>query len=320
MHRDEPIFIVGVARSGTTLLQVMLGSLPRVAALPELHYAARFLPHRDRWEPIDRDRLLELLTILRDDELDMYEDVGWDFEQIVSQALANGPTTLAHVFRVLMEDFARRSGKARWSEKSPGQLPQSAVELAPDALIVHIIRDPRAALASQIAVPFLPYSPRQLATQWARFNLAAARWGQQPDHAHRYLRIRHEDLVADPEATAKLVCAHIGENFEPTMLAGGKESSSVPDVGLPWQSGALESVRAPSRRHLSPIARIQMAPLVDGAVQTLGYERETRTRRILGRAVNRFPDPTARQSRRAAPVTPVEVARGGSAAEKLRQV
>ena len=38
---DLPIFVIGFQRSGTTLLQSLLGAHPRIAAPPETHYIAR---------------------------------------------------------------------------------------------------------------------------------------------------------------------------------------------------------------------------------------------------------------------------------------
>lgn len=44
---DAPLFVIGFQRSGTTLLQALLGAHPRIAAPPEIYYVARVAEHQD---------------------------------------------------------------------------------------------------------------------------------------------------------------------------------------------------------------------------------------------------------------------------------
>jgi len=46
---ERPIFVVGFQRSGTTLLQSLLGAHPRIAAPPEVHFFFRIHQLRDYW-------------------------------------------------------------------------------------------------------------------------------------------------------------------------------------------------------------------------------------------------------------------------------
>ena len=46
---ERPIFVVGFQRSGTTLLQSLLGAHPRIAAPPEVHFFFRIYGLRDYW-------------------------------------------------------------------------------------------------------------------------------------------------------------------------------------------------------------------------------------------------------------------------------
>jgi hypothetical protein len=91
----------------------------------------------------------------------------------------------------------------------------------PDARYVHIVRDGRDAALSMLAMRRKP-----------RFNLARPRgvgdfacaWQKEIRGArafgvgHPYLELRYEDLVAEPEARLRDVCAFLDIEFEPRML------------------------------------------------------------------------------------------------------
>src|SRR5579884_827441 len=46
---SAPIFVVGFQRSGTTLLQALLGAHPRIASPPETYFITRIYHLRDYW-------------------------------------------------------------------------------------------------------------------------------------------------------------------------------------------------------------------------------------------------------------------------------
>jgi hypothetical protein len=53
-----PIFVVGFPRSGTTLLQAIIGSHPRIASPPEMHYLRRVAALADYWGDLTDDDVL----------------------------------------------------------------------------------------------------------------------------------------------------------------------------------------------------------------------------------------------------------------------
>src|SRR6202008_1046988 len=86
--------------------------------------------------------------------------------------------------------------------------------LFPDAIWIHLVRDGRDAALSFLELPegfsgktwALPRTPAQFAARWRTEILAARKLGR---HAgDRYLELRYEDLVAEPEQRLKLVTEH----------------------------------------------------------------------------------------------------------------
>ena len=57
MVRHHPIFIVGMPRSGTTLLSTLLSAHPSISILPETHLLTRWLPRRWRRREVSRTDL-----------------------------------------------------------------------------------------------------------------------------------------------------------------------------------------------------------------------------------------------------------------------
>ncbi|MBV9254358.1 MAG: sulfotransferase, partial [Actinobacteria bacterium] len=117
----RPIFVVGYERSGTTLLQAMLGAHPHIAAPPELHYLLRIGELRDYYGDLADDASLRhALHDTLNPPLDILAGCGFD-EDVLFEAARPTDRSYRALLQVVMDDFARRHGKARWSEKTPGQ-------------------------------------------------------------------------------------------------------------------------------------------------------------------------------------------------------
>jgi hypothetical protein len=89
---QQPVFVVGAPRSGTTLLRLMLGHHPRVAFLSEFPFAVDALPERG-WPPLGGYyEYLAENRIFRDSGLKI--DTGLDYvglmQSFLRQALRRG--------------------------------------------------------------------------------------------------------------------------------------------------------------------------------------------------------------------------------------
>jgi hypothetical protein len=104
--------------------------------------------------------------------------------------------------------------------------------LFPDAIWVHLVRDGRDAALSFLELPegfsgktwALPRTPAQFAARWRTEILSARRLGSHV--GGRYLELRYEDLVTEPERELRRVCEHASLAWEPAML----EHADVPEV------------------------------------------------------------------------------------------
>jgi hypothetical protein len=134
--------------------------------------------------------------------------------------------TTGEAIAAVFEVYAEHEGKPRWGDKTPLYMQHLPLleRLFPDALWVHLVRDGRDAALSFLELPegfsgktwALPRTAAQFAARWRTEILSARRLG-----AHvggRYLELRYEDLVTEPERELRRVCEHASLSWEPAML------------------------------------------------------------------------------------------------------
>lgn len=198
----SPVFIGGLYKSGTSLLRAMLGQHSRLASGLEtywfaMHWPGQAPPPDSRGEPL-ADQLARLSTFF---ELKKEAVLAW----------AEAAPSPESFLDTLMSALARRQGKPRWVEKTPGNVLHLDRIFAtwPKARFMHIIRDPRDVFASLKRAEKYT-GPGEMEALLERFYPAYTAWA---DDA-RMLEIRYESLVLWPEPTVRTILEFLGEPFE----------------------------------------------------------------------------------------------------------
>jgi len=203
-------FIVGVARSGTTLLRLMLDAHPHLAIPGETHFLAPLL----KQPPSSKEEFLQELT-----GAETWENMALQPADLRAALDRLETFSLADATRCFYRLYASRLGKARWGDKTGRYLSimTSLEGLLPEAHFIHIIRDGRDNALSFQGLWFGPGDDfADLAQFWAgRINAAR----QQAKTLPRYLEVRYEALVAEPERVLREICDFIALPFDPAMLA-----------------------------------------------------------------------------------------------------
>ena len=266
---SPPLFVLGVARSGTTLLRVVLDRSPGIA-IPE---ESRFIPllarrHRGR---VEREPFLDDLR--RIPELRRWE---LDPADVTVEPAASTADAIAAVFAA----YAAKHGKPRWGDKTPMYMRHLPLleRLFPGAQYVHLVRDGRDAAVSFLEMPegtftrtwAHPGSPATFACQWRTEVEAASALGARV--GDRYLEIRYEELVTEPERAVRTVCDFARLPFEASML----EYPGAVDVSeKPHHQGLREpptAGRRDWRRELSPADARAFETIAGDLLEELGYE------------------------------------------------
>ena len=133
-------FICGVARSGTTLLRLMLDAHPELAIPPETHFLPDLIA---RLEALEDPTPADALAPIRDQR--EWEDFGFTESELLNRFAALEPLSATAVARAFFEAYAERHGKRRWGDKTPMYVKRMATieRVLPEARFVHLIRDGR---------------------------------------------------------------------------------------------------------------------------------------------------------------------------------
>jgi hypothetical protein len=206
-----PFFIIGSARSGTTLLRLMLNAHPGVAVPPE----SRFITELSSGtSDVDVSDFIGRLASHK-------QFATWDLpiEAVENEIEQTGRIRYADAIAATYIAYARVHGKSRWGDKTPRyveHIPEIAA-LFPDARFVHLVRDGRNVALSYADVPFGPKTVGSAARLWRRRVLTGREHGRALGE-HRYLELRYEDLVEDAEGRTKALCEFLHLDFDAGML------------------------------------------------------------------------------------------------------
>ena len=217
-RNDRPIFVIGCPRSGTTLLQLMLHSHPRIAVPTETRFVlAAYNARRefgDLHEAANRRALAEWIVGRK---VTRFRDLGLERAAVVEE-IVTAPGTLGSALEVIFRAYARRFDKPRWGDKRPGYIKHvdTLLRLWPDAQFVHLIRDARDCVASLKEMTWYRLDVHHAISTWREAidvgRRCAARLGPTG-----YYELQYERLVADPVYELGRLCAFLDEDFHAAM-------------------------------------------------------------------------------------------------------
>ncbi|MFN8112066.1 MAG: sulfotransferase [Solirubrobacterales bacterium] len=211
--RPPAPFVVGLTRSGTTLLRMMLDAHPLLTIPPETHFVPELIKAARAEEGVDG--MLAALTSNR-----TWEDFGIASAEM-RERLAQVPAgDAAGAVRAFFEAYAEKQGKPRWGDKTPAYMlsVQRIGRTLPESRFIHLIRDGRDVALSQSAraINEQPPPPEQ-AARWVK-RIRKSREQAASLKGARYVEARYEDLVRDPETTLRRICEFIDLPFDEAML------------------------------------------------------------------------------------------------------
>jgi hypothetical protein len=252
-----PVFILSAARSGSTLLRVILGSHSQLYAPPELPLKHLEVRAETQWIQTSM-RALRLTK----EELD---HMLWD--RVLADALV-------------------RSGKPVVVVKTPSNvlLWRQIADCWPDARFIFLLRHPAAMVASLHA----SWDPAWHPSGSGRLDEAvgnALRYMTKVEEARRALpghTVRYEDLTADPETVVGGLCSFLGVEFEPAMLNYGEFAQAQFAVGL---GDCSDNIRSGRIQPAAPPPRTsEISPALAEMCETWGYDRPDRPDRPDGQS------------------------------------
>jgi hypothetical protein len=215
---NNPFFIIGSGRSGTTLLRLMLAAHSRLTIPPETWFLIPLveqLPHRDVLTSEQVEQAIDIIT-----QHYRWPDLEIESDELARLARGLPEPTVRGVADLIYDRLAARDGAPRWGDKTPpyAKIAPEIVELYPDAQFIHLVRDGRDVSISMYRKRWWGRWLIENTSEW-RESMGWMKRNREVLDSDRILEMRYEDLVLDTEGTARRVCEFLGEEFEPAMLA-----------------------------------------------------------------------------------------------------
>jgi hypothetical protein len=298
-----PIFVVGVARSGTTLARTVLQGSGQVAIAAETHFVGHV--HGRRGVRAEFRRLGDLTadaTLLRIVDLiysgELARRIGPQpyFRWLVNAVdrarfearLLQAERSDRGIFQLMLDLYAERKGMPRTGEKTPAHVRQvdTLLEWFPDARVVHMVRDPRAIYVSELRrrerdARFLYRQLSRVPAAYASYVLVKTTilWADAADrdagyserHPGRYRRQRFEDLVQRPEDEIAGLFDFLG-----LELTQGALDQKVVSVGFKAGEQGFDAGAATRwREQISPVPSRWLGLTLGSRMRRLGYDSAT---------------------------------------------
>lgn len=222
MQNHRHLFVSGLKRSGTTLLQLVLSAHPEITVTPEAQFP-NALSNQD-WAP-DKPLGVEELAVVSEALLQdrkLSEWPGFNVEAFVSRELEGDPRRIGEVLDSIFLEYARVNGtgtgyignkKGLYSNKKRALWIKG---IFPECRLVFIVRDPRDAVRSallNLRAPRLERATKICARRGRHYHALVEMF---PDDV---IVIRYEDLVTEPAETCLRLCDFLEVAYDEQMLA-----------------------------------------------------------------------------------------------------
>lgn len=252
---DLPVFVLGMPRSGTTLIEQILSGHSEIFGAGELGVIPSRIQGLNRWERHTGSGRV-------------YPDCLDDVSVSVAHGIADG----------ILEELQAYGPEAK---HIVDKLPHNFENIGlikfffPNARIISVRRDPRDIALSNYFTDYqakhggmgFAYDMEWIGQQLADHNLMMHHWHEV--FPNEILEINYEDVVDDLEGSARKMLAYIGVEWEPEVVDFNKVDRAVKTASV-WQvrQPIYKSSKAKWKRYQN-----YMAPLIQGTKAKIEWQR-----------------------------------------------
>jgi hypothetical protein len=238
---QNPVFIIGCPRSGTTLLQSLLATQKDIFSFRETHFFSILINH------IDYDKN----NFIKSNSLDaflenLFHCMAMEIPPSIRTKLEfmaeSGKLDVKRLFEIVIYPFLRYKTnnskeitRIRWIEKTPSHFRSLKIirSFYPDARFVCIIRHPVPVVLSRKC--HLPSDKKlaiaTLANQWNEMVDTVENF--KTKHPEQIIFIRYEDLVANVIESLRSLTEFLNITYDKDRLRNFTNTGA--DLILPWE-------------------------------------------------------------------------------------
>lgn len=236
------IFIVGIARSGTTLLQSIIGNHKIISTFPESHFFDRSIP-KQKWLRLfykhkpEHDELI--LNFLQEIDLaNLYNDFKGKPGDLNAW--------VQHIIKIY-DAIANSENKVVWLEKTPLHLYYTHLieKNTSNVEFLHIVREPIANIAALYDVSkkypesFSQTTIEKATKRYITETSITERLISKPNHH----LVHYEDILHNPEKTINEVCEKIGIPFYKELLNYQDTAKKVKQSDETWKQNNVNTIK-----------------------------------------------------------------------------
>ncbi len=224
----QPFFIVGSGRSGNTLLRAILSVHDKIVIPPEFYKMQQVIKTLFKYQHKDWNLLVQksVEAIFSSNDIDTWEISK---ENLTKQLLSvkGNDKSLEEVIHQLYTSYGISKGKKDfiWGDKSPINTYNLfwISKIFPKAKYIHLVRDGRDVSLSYFKSGIYP-NTKEAAKRWVRSIRQVYHFKHQ-NNPKKFLEIKYEDLVQNPENTIRKVCSFLSIPYSDHLIKNYKDKS-----------------------------------------------------------------------------------------------
>ncbi|MEN0047910.1 MAG: sulfotransferase [Bacteroidota bacterium] len=275
---QQTIYIIGVGRSGTSLLMTLLNGHSQITFTPETHFLRFYLGTPSLQQLIEEKGVATFQKTLEQD--DYFQRLNIAAEDLLQPYLAQeNPFDLKAVYRDLLSIYQKRKDKQYIGDKDPRYIDYQEVvkEIYPNAKIIHIYRDPRDVMLSKTKADWSAHRPIWMNAIISQMQIEQGRRKAKQLFGANLHELSYESLIMQPAETLTDLLAFLGLEFEEKMFDLRQSASELVDENeMQWKDNTFKPLQSSNtqkwKKKLSPTQIRTIEIICKEWFQELGYE------------------------------------------------
>ncbi|MCF8011394.1 MAG: sulfotransferase [Clostridiales bacterium] len=233
----SPVFVGGVGRSGTTLVQSMLNAHPELCFPPETHFFRFYIASKNNYNI----NLKEFIQCINNDQY--LARLNINLNEVISPFVKNKKEfSLVEFYKDLMSKYSIQQGKNIWGDKDPKNIEYIPLisKSFPNAHVIHVIRDPRDVYLSRKKANWSKGRCPLLHAFAYYVQMEKGRRDGLKYFGSNYHEVIYEKMLEQPEEELKVLCNKLNIDYSHTMLVFGESAKKiVSDDEMQWKKESL---------------------------------------------------------------------------------